>query len=425
MKDYEEFPPIVVDRGEGSWLVDMEGNRYLDAISSWWSISSVTPIPGSPSSTEQAERLEHCIFCNFSHPKAIELAEGITRLAPEGLEKVFLRINGSSAVEIAPENELSIPPAAKEHKEKTLSLPLRRIPWRNPGSSFGERLDLYGKIYAPLLFESLKAPAPYCFRCVYGENRETCEAPCFEHLESLVAQRGEEICGIILEPLVQGAAGMRMYSPAYLKKLRDLCSRENIHFIADEIAVGFGRTGTMFACEQAQVSPDMMCLSKGITSGYLPLSLVLTTEEIYRAFYGEYTELKAFMDSHSYTGNALACETLKIFEEEKIILKNRDSSRFIKELTEPLAQARPFVGEFRQLGMIAALELVDPKSGKSFPWQARTGYHIYRRALQKGLLLRPLGNVLYFMPPYCTSQEDLALMVQGAFQTLDEYFRPL
>ncbi len=220
---------------------------------------------------------------------------------------------------------------------------------------------------------------------------------------------------------------MKIYPPLYLKKLRKLCTGYNIHFIADEIAVGFGRTGLMFACEHAQISPDIMCLSKGITGGYLPLSQIVTTDDIYLAFYADYKELKAFMHSHSYTGNALACaaacESLAIFRDEEVLMKNEIKAKMIARKVKVIADTHQYIGEYRHLGMIGALELVeDKRTKKPFDWQRRVGYNIYKIALEKGVLLRPLGNVIYFMPPYIVDEEDIDLMVRVAFESIDQYF---
>jgi adenosylmethionine-8-amino-7-oxononanoate aminotransferase len=246
-------------------------------------------------------------------------------------------------------------------------------------------------------------------------------------MEKLISQKHKEICAVIIEPLIQGAAGMKIYPPIYLKKLKELCSQYHVHFIADEIAVGFGRTGKMFACEYAGISPDIMCLSKGLTAGYMPLSLTLVTDEIYKAFYCEYTELKAFMHSHSYTGNpiacAIACESLNIFEEDNVLEKNKQKSKLIGDMAVKFAEKHPYVGEFRQLGMVGALELVEnKKTKKAFDWTKRIGYNIYKIALEKGVLLRPLGNVIYFMPPYIVEEKDIEFMVNTAFESINQYF---
>lgn len=228
--------------------------------------------------------------------------------------------------------------------------------------------------------------------------------------------------------MVQGAAGMKIYSYKYIKKLREACDRYDIHLIADEIAVGFGRTGEMFACNHANISPDIMCLSKGISSGYMPMSVVMTTEDIFHAFYGDYKDLKAFLHSHTYAGNAMACaialENIKIFQEESILERNKPKGKLIKEITLEKAKDHPYIGEVRSIGMITAIELVKDKNTKaSFSWQERVGYEIYKIALKKGLVLRPIGNVLYFLPPYVINEEDIKFMVNTCFESINEYFK--
>ena len=429
MKDYEDFPPIILDHGKGAYLYDVEGKSYLDAVSSWW-----VNLFGHANDRinrvlhEQAGKLEHAIFANFSHAPAIELAQEIVRITPEGLAKVFFADNGSSAVEAALKMSFHYHQQTGRPGKTKFAAITDAYHGETLGALSVGDLDLYSKIYKPLMLATFKATGPDCYRCPYGKNRETCEADCFESLEGLVAAHADEICGVIIEPLVQCAAGMKIYPPVYLKKLRKLCTRHHIHFIADEIAVGFGRTGKMFACEHAGVSPDIMCLSKGITAGYLPLSLVVTTDEIYSAFYADYTEMKAFLHSHSYTGNALACavarESLRIFQDENVLAKNVIKARLISKKTAKLFDGHPQVGEFRQMGMIGALELVvDRKTKQPFDWQKRVGYGIYRIALEKGVLLRPLGNVIYFMPPYVVEEEDIEKMVRVAFESIHQYFR--
>jgi len=287
-------------------------------------------------------------------------------------------------------------------------------------------LDLYSNIYKPLLLNTLRVESPDCYRCKYGRKRSNCNAECFEAMEEALEKHHEELSAIIVEPMVQGAAGMKIYSPVYLKKLRKACDFYDVHLIADEIAVGFGRTGEMFACNHADITPDIMCLSKGISAGYMPMSVVMTKENIYNAFYDEFSTLKAFVHSHTYAGNAMACaiacESLNIFKEENIIENNKIKSKFIGELTEERARSNSFVGDVRQLGMITALELVKDKNTKEkFNWKQRIGYEIYKIALRKGLLLRPIGDVLYFMPPYVIEKKDMQYMVDKCFESIDEY----
>ncbi len=429
MKDYETFPPTVIQKGEGVFLYDVEGNKYLDAVSSWWvNLFGHANKRINKALYEQAEKLEHVIFANFTHEPAIELAENIIDITPKGLNKIFFGDNGSSAIEIALKLSFQYHmQMGKMKKTKFVAISDAYHGETIGALSVGD-MDLYSKIYKPLLLDTIKVEGPDCYRCKYNQKRESCNGACFEHMEKLVKEKNEEIAGIIIEPMVQCAAGMKIYSPVYLKKLRKLCDTYDIHLIADEIAVGFGRTGKMFACEHAEISPDIMCLSKGLTAGYMPLSLALMTDKIYNAFYDDYNKMKAFLHSHSYSGNPLgcrvACETLKIFKEEKIIEKNKEKSKRLKSKVENILSDLPYLGEYRQIGMIGAIELVkDKKSKEGFPWEERVGYQIYKIALEKGVLLRPLGNTIYFMPPYVINEEEVDLMVYAARDSIIEYFK--
>jgi adenosylmethionine-8-amino-7-oxononanoate aminotransferase len=428
MKDYESFPPIVIVRGKGAYLYDIDGKRYLDAVSSWWvNLFGHSNDRISGAIKRQAEELEHVIFANFTHPAAVDLAEGLVGIVPAGLSKVFFADNGSSAVEAALKMSFHYHQQTGQPQKTKFAAVTDAYHGETLGALSMGDLDLYSKIYKPLLLNTLRVRGPDCYRCPYGKDRQTCDTECFEAMETTVAAHADELCAVLIEPLVQCAAGMKIYPPGYLKKLRDLCARHHIHFIADEIAVGFGRTGKMFACEHAGVRPDLLCLSKGITGGYLPLSVVMTTDEIYDAFYADYTELKAFLHSHSYTGNALACaaavESLNIFRSENVLQRNEVKARMMAQKVEVLFQGHPYLGEYRQLGMIGALELVaDPKTKTPFDWKRRVGYNIYKKALERGVLLRPLGNVIYFMPPYVVEEEDIDFMVQTAFHSVNAYF---
>ncbi len=429
MKDYEDFPPIVIERGKGAYLYDVDGKSYLDAISSWWvNLFGHANDRINRALAEQSQKLEHVIFANFSHAPAIDLAEEIVRITPAGLNKVFFADNGSSAVEVALKMSFHYHQQTGRPGKTKFAAVTDAYHGETLGALSVGDLDLYSKIYKPMMMSAFRAAGPDCYRCPYGEKRGTCAAECFDSLKRMVTEHADEICGLIIEPLVQCAAGMKIYPPVYLEKLRALCTKHHIHFIADEIAVGFGRTGKMFACEHASISPDMLCLSKGITAGYMPLSLVVTTDEIYSTFYADYAELKAFLHSHSYTGNALACavarESLSIFRDEDVLAGNEIKARMISEKVTNLFDGHPFVGEYRQLGMIGALELVaDRKSKAAFDWQKRVGYDIYRIALEKGVLLRPLGNIIYFMPPYIVKEEDIEKMVNIAFESINQYFK--
>ena len=431
MKDYENFPPVIIERGEGAYLYDIEGKSYLDAVSSWWvNIFGHSNKRLNEALRKQSENLEHVIFANFSHKPAIEIAERIVDITPVGLQKVFFSDNGSSAVEV------SLKLSFQYHQQKGNINKTRFV--SITGAYHGETLgalsvgdiDIYSEIYNPIMVNTYRVKGPDCYRCELGKQRGECNSECFANMENFLEENNEKICGIIIEPLIQGAAGMKIYPPCYIKKLRDICTRYDIHFIADEIAVGFGRTGKMFACEHAEITPDIMCLSKGLTAGYLPMALTVTTDEIYNAFYADYTERKAFMHSHSYNGNPLACsvaiESLNIFRDEAILEKNIDKAKLICNIANEQFKNQKYVGEYRQIGMVSAIELVENKATKKgFDWAKRVGYNIYKIALKHGVLLRPLGNVIYFMPPYVIEEKDIELMISVAKKSINEYFREI
>lgn len=423
MKDHERYPLIPVRRGEGVWLEDMAGQRYLDAISSWWvNILGHANPRINAKLRAQMDNLEHVILSGFTHEPVIQLSERLGQITPEGLGHCFYGDNGSAAIEIALKMSL--------HYWRNIGRPEKRRFLTLTNGYHGETvgalsvsdLGLYAAPYESLLFDVLKVPSPDCF----GLPREQWDehaARMFTYMETTVAQHAHELAAVILEPLVQCAGGMRMYPPSYLAKLRALCDQYDVQLIADEIAVGFGRTGTLFACEQAGIRPDYMCLSKALTGGYLPLSVVLTTDRIYEAFYDDYTTMKAFLHSHSYTGNALACATalatLDILQEDDVIAGNRQRAQRMAAAADAF-RAHPHVGDVRQTGMIVAIEMVKDKASLTpFPFEERRGMRAYEAALAQGVLLRPLGNVLYWMPPYVISDEEIDRLAEVTALALD------
>jgi len=422
-KDHETLPPLPIARGEGCYLIDYDGNRILDGVSSWWvNLFGHSHPRLNRALAAQAEKVAHHIFAGFTHQPGVELAARLCALAPPGLTKVFFADNGSSAVEVALKMSFQYwQQVGVRQKTRFVSI-TEAYHGETIGALSVSGCDLYRSIYRPILLEGFQVQGPDCFRCPYGKQRDSCAAECFEHMEKLLLAEHEQIAGVIIEPLIQGAAGMRVYPPIYLRKLRELCSRCDVHYIADEIAVGFGRTGKLFANEHAGVAPDLMCLSKGITGGYMPLAVTLATEEIYRAFYDDYATLKAFLHSHSYSGNPLACavavEVLNIFEEEQIL--DRLQPRMAQlDRAAPRFTALPQVGEFRRCGMVAAVELVQDRATKApYPWQERRGLAVYREAPARGALLRPLGNVVYFMPPLTISEDELQQLLEIAYKAI-------
>jgi adenosylmethionine-8-amino-7-oxononanoate aminotransferase len=424
MHDHESLPMIPIRRAAGVWLEDHDGQRYLDAISSWWVNLFGHSNPQINARVQaQLGDLEHVIFAGFTHAPAVELAERLIKLAPQGLARCFFADNGSAAVEVAVKMSF--------HYWRNIGFPDKKRFITLSNSYHGETLgalavgnvELYKSIYQPLLMDVITVPSPDCYEREPGESWEAHSRRKFEAMEATLAKHAGEVAAVIVEPLVQCAGGMRMYDPVYLQLLREACDRHRVLLIADEIAVGFGRTGTLFACEQAGIRPDLLCLSKGLTGGYLPLSAVLTTESIYQAFYDEYIRLNAFLHSHSYTGNPLACAaalaTLDIFAQNDVLADNRRRAQLLAQLTAELTDHR-HVAEVRQRGMILAVELVrDKPSREPYDWRERRGLKIYRHALQRGVLLRPIGNVVYFMPPYVINDDELRLMTDVAREGID------
>ena len=409
MKDHEFLPMIPIRKGEGVYLEDFDGRRYIDAISSWWvNLFGHANAEVSAAVAEQAKTLEHVILAGFTHEPIVRLSERLCAMAPDGLTKCFYADNGSSAVEVALKMAYHFHKNSGRERPRFLSLTNSYHGETLGALSVGD-VKLYKETYEPLLIRCDQTPVP----------ADTSEAAAIEAagaLEAVLAESGDEISALIVEPLVQGAGSMHMYHPRYLKEARALCDRYGVLLIADEIMTGFGRTGTMFACEQAGIAPDFMTLSKGLTGGYLPLSVTLTTERIYRAFYCDYNLYKAFLHSHSYTGNALACAaanaTLDIFERENVIENNRKLSRKMAQELERFS-ALPNVQEVRQTGMIAAVEL------QGYDPAERIGLKVYEYGLANGVLLRPLGNVVYFMPPYIIKEKEIETMMKTAFDAIE------
>jgi len=419
MKDHEWLPMVPIVRGEGVWLHDADGRRYLDAISSWWvNLFGHANARIGAAVAGQLGRLEHVMLAGFTHEPAIALAERLTSLAPAGLTRCFYADNGSSAIEVALKMSFHFwRNAGRAQKRRFVTL-TNSYHGETLGALAVGHVELYREIYQPLLMDVISVPSPDCYHRECGEDRESHCRRLFVPMEETLARHADELCAVIVEPLVQCAGGMRMYHPVYLSLLRDACDRHGVHLIADEIAVGFGRTGTMFACEQAGIAPDFLCLSKGLTGGYLPLSVVLTGERVYEAFYDEYASLRAFLHSHSYTGNPLACTaalaTLDIFRDDDVLERNRGLAAHLGRRAAELEEL-DHVAEVRQAGMIVAVELARGGDRRTpFDWRERRGLRVYRHGLEREALLRPIGNVVYFMPPYVITPDEIDALVATA-----------
>lgn len=426
MKDYEELPPIVIDRGEGIYLYDVDGNRYVDVISSWWCnlLGHCNP-KINEAIKKQVDELEHVIFANFTHKRAIELCEKLMNVVPKGLCKFNFSDNGSSSIEASMKMSFQYHQQVG-HTKKTRFMALTDA---YHGETIGALsigdCDLYTKIYKPLLMDTIRVKGPDCYRCPYGKCRDNCDCECFENAEKTFAKYGEETCAIVVEPLLQGSAGMKIYPPLYLKKLRKLCDEYSVHILADEIATGYGRTGKFFAFDHAGVSPDIMCLSKGLTGGYMPMSISVTTQEIYDAFYADYNTGKAFMHSHTYSGNPLACSAanavLDIMADGTILKTANENAIYFNNLLKEKFAGHKYVGEIRSIGLINAIELVkNPLTKEPFDYKMRYGYQIYKKALKKGVILRPLGDVIYFNPPLIIDRQTMNFVTDVAFDCINE-----
>ena len=423
MKDHETLPVTPIRSGKGVWLEDFEGKRYLDAISSWWvNILGHANERINARIKTQLDTLEHVILSGFTHQPVIELSERLGRLAPDGLGHCFYADNGSSAIEVALKMSY--------HYWHNQGRPEKRRFLTITNGYHGETLGalsvgdvaIFTDTYRSLLLDVIKVPAPDGFGLPREQWVEQARAA-FAHMEAALARHADELAAVIVEPLIQCAGGMRMYPPEYLTWLREACDRHNVQLIFDEIAVGFGRTGTMFACEQAGVRPDYLCLSKAITGGYLPLSVVMTTDDIYAAFYDDYSTLRAFLHSHSYTGNPLACAaalaTIDILEDDDVIATNRDKSARIEQVTAPLRE-HPHVGDVRQTGMVVAIEMVKDKATlEPYDFRERRGLKVFQHAMSRGAMLRPLGNVIYWMPPYVITPEEIDFLGDVTREGLD------
>ena len=410
MKDHETLPLIPIRSGKGVYLYDFEGNSYIDAVSSWWvNLFGHANTQINTKIKAQLDTLEHVLLAGFTHEPAVELAHKLVNITPKALKKVFYVDNGSSAVEAALKMSYHYHLNSGKRKPVFLSLTNSYHGETIGALSVGD-VALYKETYEPLLISNMQVAVPK------DQSQEAAEEA-LDLLEHVLMERSDEIAALILEPLIQGAGGMHMYHPDYLTGARVLTQKYDVHLIADEIMTGFGRTGKMFAFDHTDVSPDFMTLSKGLTGGYLPLSVVMTTEDVYAAFYCDYNEYKAFLHSHSYTGNPLACAaalaTLEIFEQNDVLAENEKKSAYIKKRLKSF-EALPNVKEVRQQGMVAAIEL------QGYDVRERIGLRLYEYALTQGVLLRPLGHIIYFMPPYIITYDEIDKMMDVAYEGIEK-----
>ncbi|SLM50151.1 Adenosylmethionine-8-amino-7-oxononanoate aminotransferase [Nitrospira japonica] len=418
MQEWETEEPLIIERGTGVYLIDRAGRKYLDGTSSIWvNLHGHRHRILDRALRDQLNRIAHSTLLGLSNTPAILLARELIRLAPKGLRRVFYSDDGSTAVEAALKMAVQYwqqhdPAAGPKHLFLHLKLAYH-------GDTIGAvsvgNIEAFHSRFKPLLFPTLEADPPYCYRCPLNLRFPSCKIACLDPIEQIMRARGHELAGVIIEPLVQAAAGMITAPPGYLKRLRELCTRYNILLIADEVATGFGRTGKMFACHHEDVTPDLMAISKGITGGYMPLAATLATENIYAAFRGTFEELKTFFHGHSYTGNQLGCAValanLAVFRKERTLVRLRPKIAVMTRLLNSMTSLR-HVGDIRQQGFMAGIELVKNKQSREpYPFEMRIGHRVAQEARGRGLLLRPLGNVMVLMPPLATTVPALTRMV--------------
>ncbi len=418
MREWEQEDPLIITRAKGAYLYDTDGKKYLDGVSSIWLTVHGHGHPVLDRALhKQSDKMAHSTLLGLSHPPAIELARELIRIAPRGLTRVFYSDDGSTAMEVALKMAVqywrqSAPRAGPKRTFLHLQLSYHGD---TAGAMSVGGIDLFRRRFRPLLVRTITAEPPYCYRCPLKLTYPSCTMACLDPVERILKQRHRDIAGLVIEPLVQAAAGMITAPPGYLTRLRRLCTRYKVLLIADEVATGFGRTGRMFACAHEDVTPDLMAVSKGLTGGYMPLAATLATEEIYRAFLGRYDEWKTFFHGHSYTGNPLGCAValanLALFRKERTLAQLQPKIKALTRLLRPLSRLA-HVGEIRQQGFMVGIELVQDRASKApYPIERRIGHRAVMEARQRGLFLRPLGNVIVLMPPLTVTMRELTRLV--------------
>ncbi len=423
MKDYLQKDPIIIERAEGSYLIDSEGKKYIDGVSSLWVNihgHGVTEI--DEAIKKQLELVSHSTLLGITNPPAAKLAKELVEICPPGLKKVFYSGDGASAVEVA----LKMAFQYWSYKGKPEKKAFLCLDNGYHGDTLGAvsvgGIDAFHKAFAPLLFKTFRAPSYYCYRCPLGKSFPGCGIACADEVGKILREHHEEIAAVILEPCVQAAGGMIVSPDGYLSKIREYCTKYEVLMIVDEVATGFGRTGKMFACEHDRVTPDIMVLGKGMTGGYLPLSATITTDEVYQEFLGDYEELKTFFHGHSYAGNPLSCAAamgnLEAFRNNDTLSELSEKTRFLEdELRE--FEGLSHVGDVRNKGFMAGIELVRDKE-KKIPYDVaeKIGWRVADEALSHGVLIRPLGNVVVLMPPVGIAAEDLRKLLRATYLSI-------
>lgn len=423
MKDYADMNPLVIEKGEGCYLIDIDGNRYIDGVSSLWVLVHGHGKKELLDAIErQSKTLCHSTLLGLANSPSVILAKKLIEIMPKGLSKVFYSDNGSTSVEIA------LKMAYQYWQQKGQKKKKRFIAFTNAyhGDTIGAvsvgGIDLFHQVYGPLLFKTYRTPSPYCYRCSLKLKSETCSFACVEAFEKIIKKHHDEICAVIIEPLVQGAAGMIVQPPGWLNAVWKIAKEHNMFFIADEVATGFGRTGNMFACEEERISPDFMCVAKGITGGYLPLAATISTEEVFNGFLGQFDEFRTFFHGHTYTGNPLACavavESINLFKKEKLMQKLQQKIALLGRGLERFKELS-HAGEVRQKGFMVGIELVKSrKTKRPYPPGDKIGQKVIWEARKRGVVIRPLGDVIVLMPPLAIDKQTLERLIDVTFESI-------
>lgn len=421
MKEWLSSDPLIIEKGQGNYLIDTEGKKYLDGVSSLWvNVHGHRKKEIDRAIKAQVDKIAHSTLLGLGNTPSIELAEKLVGIAPKGLNKVFYSDNGSTAVEIALKMAFQFWEQSQKNNTKRKFIAFTGA---YHGDTFGSmsvgEIDIFVNKYRPLLFDTFRSPYPYCYRCPVEKDKKDCKTACLDRLEDILKEHHNEIAACVIEPMVQGAAGMIVSPPGFLKAVRRLTKKYNVLLIADEVAAGFGRTGKMFACEVENVVPDMLCLAKGLTAGYMPLAATIVTDRIFKAFLGKYEEYKSFFHGHTYTGNPLGCAAaianIEVFEKEKVMEKVQLKITLFQELLKKF-EGLTHVGEVRQIGLIAGIELVADKNTKEpFPSKNRVAFKACLEARDYGVLIRPLGDVIVIMPPLSIKESELKKIVQVTY----------
>jgi len=424
MQEWMGEDPIIIERGEGHYVVDVEGKRYLDGASSLWcNVHGHQKAELDEALKSQIDRIAHSTFLGLSHVPGIELAEQLVEIAPSGLKRVFYSDSGATAVEVA----LKIAMQYWHLKGETNRTGFASLVEAYHGDTIGSMSVGYSETFhhfhRSMLFPTLRLNPPHVFRYYKRLSEEAALKNAIQEAEEKLAQEKNSLAALIAEPLMQGAAGMWSQPAAYVKALSEICRKNGVLFIADEVATGFGRTGKMFACEQAGVTPDILCLAKGITGGYLPLAATLTSEQIFSAFLGEYTEFKTFFHGHTYTGNPLGCAvalaSLELFKQEKIIQRMQPKIAYLKQRLEQKFLPLPHVADIRQWGFMVGIELVEDKdSRRNYPTEKRMGHKVILEARKRGVMIRPLGDVIILMPPLTIAENELESLIDVTWKAI-------